>query len=75
MTDNYRPDLFGHVEASWRTVAPPPELVLEAQTMVCPDCNINVFVEEHPEIDGQYIIKRAHDETCPWLAQHERGTS
>jgi hypothetical protein len=72
MTNNYRPDLWGHVEGSWRT-APPSQIIIEqALATECPDCNVNVFIEEHPTIDGRYIIKIAHDETCPWLAKHEQ---
>lgn len=72
MTDNYRPDLYGLVEASWRTRPPPQQLIDYALMVECPDCNVNIFVEEDPDIDGMYHTRIAHDETCPWLAQHEK---
>lgn len=71
MTDDYRPDLHGRVEASYRTAPPPQEIVDRALATECPDCNVNVFIEEDPDVDGQYALKIAHDETCPWLAQNE----
>lgn len=71
-TSDYRPDLWGHVEGSWRTEPPSQKLIDHALTIECSDCNVNVFIEEHPEIDGHYVLKIAHDETCPWLAEHER---
>lgn len=73
MSGDYRPDMWGLVEGSWRTAPPPQEIIDAALNAECPDCNINVFIEEHPTEDGHYIIKQAHDDTCPWLARHERG--
>jgi ribosomal protein S27AE len=72
MSGDYHPELYGQVEGAWRTAPPPQKIIDEAMKAECPDCNINVFIEEHPDEDGRYIIKRAHDETCPWLAQHEK---
>jgi hypothetical protein len=72
MPDNYRPDVWGQVEASWRTQPPPMAIVKEALATECPDCNVNVFIEEDPEIDGNYKILVAHDDTCPWLTEHEK---
>lgn len=74
MSDDYRPDVYGQVEASWRTAPPPQEVVDRALAAECPDCNVNAFVEEHPEVDGEYIVKIAHDDTCPWLARREEGS-
>lgn len=68
MSEDYRPDLFGHVEASYRTGPPPQDIVDRAMNMECPDCNINVFIEEQ-EIDGVFKTIVAHDETCPWLKE------
>jgi hypothetical protein len=73
LTDDYRPDLYGQVEASWRTAPPPEWVVNTALAVECPDCNVNVFIEEHPTIDGEYMTKIAHDETCPWLARYEEA--
>lgn len=64
---NYRPDLYGRVEASYRTEPPPKEIVDRALAIECPDCNVNVFIEENSEVDGQYAITVAHDDTCPWF--------
>lgn len=72
MSDNYRPDVFGRVEASWRTKPPSQQFVAYASLIECPDCNVNVFIEEDSEVDGLFIAKVAHDETCPWLTQHEQ---
>lgn len=66
--DDYRPDLYGQIEASWRTARPPQEVIDQAFATECPDCNVNVFIEEDPDIDGKYVLKVAHDATCPWLA-------
>lgn len=71
-SENYRPDLYGHVESTYRTKPPPQSLIDQALTIECPDCNANVFVEEDPEIDGQYTFVVAHDSTCPWLATNEK---
>lgn len=71
MADDYRPDLYGHVEASYRTEPPPQSIVDQALAIECADCNVNVFIEEDPEVDGRYALKTAHDETCPWLAARE----
>jgi hypothetical protein len=71
--EDYRPDVYGHVEATYRTGPPPQELIDEALDIECPDCNVNVFIEEDPEIDGKHKVIVAHDETCPWLARKERG--
>jgi hypothetical protein len=70
-SENYRPDLYGHVEASYRTEPPPQSLVDQALAIECPDCNVNVFIEEDSEIDGQYRLVVAHDATCPWLESNE----
>lgn len=72
VSDNYRPDLWGHVEGSWRTTPPSQKLIDHALTITCEDCNVNVFLEEDAEIDGHFVIKIAHDETCPWLTEHEQ---
>jgi hypothetical protein len=71
---NYRPDFYGRVEGAWRTKPPPQELIDRALTIRCPDCNVNVFVEEDVRVDGTYSIKVAHDDTCPWLAEKERSS-
>lgn len=73
MDDDYRPDLHGRVEATYRTDPPAQELVDEALKIECPDCNVNVFLEEDPEVDGQFKVIVAHDETCPELARKEKG--
>lgn len=73
MNEDYRPDRYGHVEATYRTERPPQELVDHALAVECPDCNVNVFIEEHPEIDGEYKFVIAHDATCPWLAANEKS--
>lgn len=70
-SENYRPDLYGRVEASYRTAPPPQTVVDQALAIQCSDCNVNVFIEEDPEIDGQFTLKIAHDSTCPWLAANE----
>jgi hypothetical protein len=67
---NYRPDLWGHVEGRWRTAPPAQDLIDEALKTQCPDCNVNVFIEEHKTDDGEYTLIIAHDNTCPWLAEH-----
>jgi hypothetical protein len=67
MTDNYRPDIYGQVEGRWRTDPPSQEIIDEALKIECPDCNVNVFIEEDENIDGKYLLVVAHDETCPWL--------
>lgn len=68
---DYRPDLYGRVEASYRTHQPPYDVVEQALAYECPDCNVNVFIEEDGEIDGRFHTKIAHDASCPWLAQRE----
>lgn len=36
----------------------------------CPDCNSDLLVEIiAPSV---YKLTVAHDDTCPWLAQHQR---
>lgn len=70
---DYHPELYGQVEAVWRTKPPPQDLIDHALERECPDCNVNVVIEEDSEIDGKYKIVIAHDEICPWLAQHERN--
>lgn len=69
MSDDHRPDLYGHVEGSWRTAPPPQEVVAQALAVECPDCNVNVFINEDDEEDGVYRLVIAHDETCPWLTR------
>lgn len=59
------------VESSWRTAPPPDEIVQRALRTECPDCAANVFVEEDETIDGKFEVVVAHDETCPWLREHE----
>lgn len=71
---DYGSDRYGHVEASWRTRPPPREYVARALRTTCPDCRVNVYIEEHPDTDGEYVLKVAHDETCPWLAEHEAAS-
>jgi hypothetical protein len=73
--ENYHPELYGQVEGSWRTTPPPQHVIDTALLVECPDCNINVVIQEDPKIDGLFIIVQAHDETCPWLAQHEKENS
>jgi hypothetical protein len=68
---DYRPEVYGLVEGSWRTAPPPPDVVDHALSIECPDCNVNVFVEESPDADGVFLVKVAHDETCPWLTRRE----
>lgn len=74
MTD-YRSDLYGHVEASWRTAPPPQEVIDRALATSCPDCNVNVFIEETETVDGEYRLVIAHDATCPAQTARERGGS
>lgn len=65
-------DRHGHVEATFYSDPPPQELVDDALATECPDCNVNVFLEEVPGSPGTFLKKVAHDETCPWLtAQRE----
>lgn len=71
---DYGSDRFDHVEARWRTKPPAPEQVVDALAYRCPDCNVNVFIEEDVDTDGVYHIKVAHDQTCPWLARHEAAS-
>lgn len=73
MADNYHPDLWGQVEGSWRTAPPPQNVIDQAMDTQCPDCNVNVFIEEHPQVDGQYQFIVAHDDTCPWLKKKEES--
>lgn len=68
---DHRPDLYGHVEGSWRTAPPPDDLVEQALAYECPDCNVNVFVDEDAAVDGEYRLTVAHDETCPQMVGHE----
>jgi hypothetical protein len=70
---DYRPDVWGQVEGSWRTKPPPQNIIDQALATECPDCNVNVFIEEHPEVDGLFIIKSAHDDSCPWLKRFEES--
>jgi hypothetical protein len=70
--DNYRPDVHGLVEVSWRTKPPGPHILSQACESECPDCCVNVFVEEDEEVDGQYKILVAHDDTCPWMTEYEK---
>lgn len=65
-------DRYDHVEATWRTEPPPPEVVTSALATICPDCRPNVFVDEHPDKDGVYVLTVAHDETCPWLTDRRK---
>lgn len=67
---DHRPDLYGHVEATYRTGPPPQDVVDLALATTCPDCNVNVFIRE-TDIDGEYRLVVAHDETCPWLTEQE----
>lgn len=73
MSENHRPDLHGQVEGSWRTGPPSDEAIAEALAVECPDCCVNVFLDEHPENDGEFVMHVAHDETCPWLAAHQEA--
>lgn len=75
MSGNYRPEVFGLVEGSWRTAPPPRDVVDRALAIECPDCNVNVFVEEDPDRDGVFAIVVAHDDTCPEMTRRERGES
>lgn len=68
---NYRPDVHRLVEASYRTVPPLQALIDEALTTECPDCAVNVFIQEHETNDGEWELVVAHDETCPWLTARE----
>lgn len=70
---DYGSDVYGQVEATWRTAPPPQALINEALAVECPDCNVNVFIEETAR-DGYFRIVTAHDDTCPWLARQESGT-
>lgn len=70
---DHRPDVHGQVEAEWRTAPPPDDIMRAAMAAECPDCLVNVFVKEHAEKDGVYIMVTAHDDKCPWLEQHEQG--
>lgn len=72
---DYHPELYGQVEALYRTQQPPYDMVEAALAYRCPDCNVNVVIKEDEEIDGKFTVMVAHDETCPWLKQHEAGSS
>lgn len=37
----------------------------------CADCDSDVRLIE---LDGVYVAEILHDDTCPWLTQHERNT-
>lgn len=70
-SEDYRPDVHGLVEATWHTEEPSQDVINRALGMECPDCCVNVFIEEG-EV-GVYALKVAHDETCPVMAELGRG--
>ena len=70
---DYRPDMHGLVEGTWHTHEPPAHIVAQALAAECPDCCVNVFIEETDP--GEYVMKIAHDATCPAMNQHEEGSS
>lgn len=74
---DHRPDLYGHVEGSWRTAPPPQNVIDQALAIECLDCNCNVFITEAEDRDGFYDITVAHDETCPslrvWIQRREEN--
>lgn len=72
---DHLPGVYGHVEATWRTQEPPQPVIDTALAISCPDCNVNVFIREDDEIDRLYHNTVAHDATCPWLLEHERGAT
>lgn len=69
MPESYRlyRDEPGIVEAYWRTREPPDDVVNAALGKQCPDCNVAVQIAEHPELDGDWELLVAHDQTCPAL--------
>lgn len=71
--NDHMPELSGHVEATWRTQAPPTALIDRAMAISCTGCIPNVFVAEDAENDGVFHLTVAHDDNCPWLAAAESG--
>lgn len=65
---DYRPDLMGHVEGPPDA---PAHIMDAALAATCSGCIPNVFVEHDETHPSGYVVKIAHDETCPWMAGHE----
>lgn len=65
---NYRPEVYGLVEGP---ADAPADVVQRALAVECPDCNVNVFIEHDESDPTGYVLKIAHDASCPWLAAQE----
>lgn len=76
MVSDYNPEVYGQIE-----VTPPDAPLTDALADkfladACQDCNPNIVVHWWREQAGnpelEWSVTVAHDEGCPWLAEHER---
>jgi hypothetical protein len=57
---------------SYYTARSIPDMLQKYNTgIACLDCNADTELIEHET--NVYTLKIKHDDTCPWLAQHEYG--